>query len=91
MLTVKHVHDGREEIIAAPYGVSFWGDSSGKGEGGASLTIPKADPSEMTGNIALGVSCRALYGGMAYVMNETGATVGIYQLGDVPNHTAAAA
>lgn len=79
MLTVKHVAHGQEHIYAAPFGVTYVGPRSQTGIGGPHLSIPKA-PTD--GN--LGVECKVIHSGHAYVMNEAGSTIGSYELGEPP-------
>lgn len=82
MLTVKHVAEGREEIYCAPHGVMYLGtfavlgnEGPGWSQGGPRLFIKGPDEAE---------TLAVLYRGTAYVMNETGATIGMYRLGYPP-------
>lgn len=79
MLTVKHVNNGTEKIILAPYGVEYVGPMANWGIGGPHLSIPHAPETP-----GMGIECQVLHGGIAYVMNDAGATVGTYRLGDAP-------
>lgn len=87
MLTVKHVHGGYEEIIEAPHGVLFRANRKNDQEpvGGDApektlcvLGRGRADLGDVTAG-------RALYDGIAYVMNENGRTIGTYLLPPSPN------
>ena len=80
MLTVKHVHDGVEAIHCAPFGVEYVGPHANWGIGGPHLSIRKAEDAS-----AMGVECKALHRGTAYVMNDAGSTVGVYHLGLPPD------
>lgn len=83
MITVKHVAGGTERLYEAPHGAEYVGPHASWGIGGPHLSIPKAEASEQ-----FGIECRALHRGVAYVMNDTGATIGVYQLGDPPKEMA---
>jgi hypothetical protein len=79
MITVKHIAEGQEHLYEAPYGVTFVGPESRTGIGGDHIEIPKA---ECAGGFGAEVKC--LWLGVAYVMNESGATIGHYRLGAPP-------
>jgi hypothetical protein len=81
MMTVKHVLNGQEHLYSAPHGASYIGPLSSTGIGGPHLAIPLHDAGA---NPAFGVACKALHGGHVYVMNDAGATVGSYELGEPP-------
>jgi hypothetical protein len=85
MLTVKHVSQGCEDIYCAHGGVTFFGsdavldnEAPGLGQGGPRLLIKSVDTDDVTEG-------RFLYRGVAYVMNEGGATIGVYRLGYAPD------
>lgn len=76
MLTVKHVMNGSEAIHSAPYGVRYDGPFAPAGSpDGPMVTILSE------GGIDFGLA-----GGTVYVMNDHGATVGIYKLGPTSAH-----
>lgn len=79
MLTVKHVKiDGEETLFEAPDGVKFYGSHVAPAGGGPCLAIlnPRED--------MWGPESRLIYRGVAYVMNDNGATIGTYRLGYPP-------
>lgn len=87
MLTVKHVVDGRENIYLAPYGATYVGPHSLTGIGGSHIEIPQAAEDDPR----FGIPVKCLHRGCAYIMNESGRTVGAYyDLGEPPQPPAAA-
>ena len=64
MLTVKHIHDGIEQVYEAPFGVQF--------EPGVGLCI--------LGDIEGKLVPNTMMDGVAYVMNNAGQTISTHYL-----------
>lgn len=74
MLTVNHTANGIETIYQTTV-ATYYGPHAAIGPGGLSIDHP--DPSS--------IACKLLQDGVAFVMNEAGATVAKYALPPAPN------